>query len=191
MAGGGNHDTPSSASPQPARRVYLRSEEIALEPPWARMDQVLDFLAKGRVTWRLDPIFRCITVDDPSVAAKLKSTFGCKDVSKQLRRFLAQAHGVRVVGCERFAGMLVYDLSDDLLYHVDASSFKVHPFPDALMAPHFRGLGRAATHGVRYEFDSLADAVEAYKEHATKEQTEWIARHALSSKPQNQHGDNQ
>lgn len=189
MARRDNCVTTSTSPPQSARRVFLRPNEIALEPQWGEMDKVLDFLATAGADWRLDAVLRCIALDNPSIAKKLQSDFGCKNVTSELRRFLARDHGVRVVGCERFAGMLVYDLADDLLYHVDATSFKAVPVPDFHMAAHFRGLGRAAAHGVSYEFGSMSEAIEAFKEHAKRDQAEWVKRHSVSASPGDDKGD--
>ncbi len=160
---------------QPTTRPFDESREAALEPDWQTIPELLaDFEASG-ARWRLDPIWHYLIVDRPNVG-RLIAEYGCADVTTEFKKQLKRRDGVRVVGCELFAGMLVFDLADQLLYHVDSERFTPSPVGEEV-AVHFRGLGRPAAHNVPYNFDSMNDAIEAYKGHVREAQTGWAKRH--------------
>ena len=89
------------------------------------------FLQRSKARWRIDPVFQNLVVQDLEIASKVQKKFGFRDESDRGREFISRGQGVRVLGCGAFAGMLLYDLSDDLLYHFEAMTLQASLVPDS------------------------------------------------------------
>jgi hypothetical protein len=141
------------------------------------MPSIVERCAKLNARWRIDPVFHFLAVSDQFMVQALEE-LGCKDVTAEVRAQANRKSGVHVVGCERFAGMLVYNFDDGFLYHIDADAFLASPVSDEGMIGHFRGLGKADAYDVKYDFDSLEEAIEAFKGHARRAQLKWLGKRA-------------
>jgi hypothetical protein len=166
----------------PIRKTFLRRDEIALKPEWHRIQDITGYLARRDAVWRLDPLLHFIAVRDEDIAEHLKKRFGCQDATLEMRALVAQRNGVRVIGCERYAGMVVYNFADNEIYRVDTSDFKPKRIERAETVLNFPGLGRAAAAGVPFNFPSMKAAISAFKHHAVEEQRSWLRRHAAAER---------
>jgi hypothetical protein len=142
------------------------------------IDGLRAYLTKVGAKWTFDPIFDVIILRDKGIANVLQQKHDCKDVTKTTRTLAEKTEGVRVVGCERFAGMFAYDFGTSRLYHVDAMNFAVRQVVDSRLLLEFRGLGRAAANNVKYDFDSMSIAVTEYKKYVQSSQDRWLSKYA-------------
>jgi len=137
------------------------------------MREVVQACAQHNIHWRIDPVFQFIAATG-SAAKKILSEIGCSDATAEVRRLARRKTGVRIVACERFAGMLVYSFEDRMLYHVDADTFTAAPVLDYAMAAHFKGLGKASAYKIPNDFNTLSEAILAFQGHARRAQLKWL-----------------
>ena len=162
----------------PSRQIHLEPNERALRPNWGQAPGLWDFLRSSKIPFRTDPVLQSIIVDE-KFQGRLEGEFEFEDRTEQEREFLSQTAGVRVIGWERFAGILIYDLETDGISLYESSG-RAKFFPNEMYFTYgFEGLGRPTPDG-KTDFASLKEAIEYLRPEIRRQEQEWLAKKVRS-----------